>query len=479
MPLAQIKIGQTPWYNIDPVSKTMQMADSCYDGYIDEAGSVKRRNGLKRWAITGISGKGQGLFYWSQYDCIIAVSGGKVFKISKEEAITEMTGVSLNNRPVVFADGNKTDGSPWLYMADGGQLIYTQGEVLARMNNSGSPSSCSHVAWLASRFIANQSGTRKFYATDTNPATGLIEPDYWADPLQTYAAETGPDLLEAVFSSWGELLVWGSQGLEIWRADDIGLSPQQGAFTPVGLAAKYSIAEADNTIFALGLVDSGRKRAVIKMEGRNPRVVSLPIERLLNSYERIDDAIGFCTADSQYILTFPSEGVTWAYDYARDKWYPYSKWNALYANREDFLGCYCVSAWGKTLMQSRVDGTIYQFDSSTYQDDGTEINTEYVTGNIDHGTGSIKKNNFLRLRMKRGNAAGTNNIMLRWLNNGELAYQNVNQKLVSLGAEGERDSSIKVFGTGLYRSRQYSISITDNSELILVGIEEDATVLAR
>lgn len=481
MPTIKLPIGEAPYYNVDPLAKNLQMADAVIDGYVDETKTIRRRHGLKANQTLG-PGPGQGLFYWTQMDRLIAVSGGRVWSITRNGSATELTGVTLNDSPIVFADGNKVGGEPWLYMADGGYPVYTQGASLTRLTSTyGAPSECTSICWSQGRFLAMQKNTRNFYATDTDPDTGEIEPYYFLAAENPLTAEARPDLLEYIRSSWEEILAWGKQGLEIWRADDTFFSSIPGAFSPIGLAAKYSVVEADNTVFALGLADEGRKVCVVKLQGRTPQVISLPIEKVLQSYSRVDDAIGFLLPDSQYVITFPTEEATWVYNYMTDRWAQWTHTSSLFVERGEYLGRYSATCWGKTFIQSRVDGTLYEYDADTYTDDGQPIHTEYVTSHIDYDTGSRKRNNYLHLNVKRGVGSLTSaaTLMIRWKDDNEPAYHVNKYRLVDLGNTGENAPYIKTFRMGMYRSRQYSVVFTDDADLCLVGIEENSEVLKK
>jgi len=472
--LTPVPIGQAPYYNIDAASRRATVSDSCIDGYIDEAGTINRRGGLKLWQDLATGAPGQGVFYWHQMERLVVASGGRVWLVAQDGAATELTGATLASGNVTFADGNMIDGTPWLYTADGGYPVYTTGGALTRLTAaSGAPATCNHIAWTQGRFLAAEAGTRKFYSTDTNPGTGDMDNAYFLASDNPLTAESRPDNLGYLGVSWEEILVWGSQGLEIWRDDSVFFSPVPGAFSPVGILAPYSVVEADNTVFALCLVDGGTKRAVISMQGRTPQVVSLPIERVLQGYETVDDAIAWLTKDSEYVITFPSAGETWCYDYRNKAWYQWSKWDGTQAERQEFLGRYGASAWGKTFMLSRVDGKIYEYDRATYQDDGETLATEFVTGWL--GSGNVTRNNLLRLNLKRGQGdiTGTEPIMrVRWRDNGNQEWKPARE--VSLGKLGNREFKRDLWQCGSFRNRQLSFIITDNAQLALVSVESDA-----
>lgn len=485
MNLRPIPIGTKPYFNIDPVSKGATVADTCIDGYFDESGTLRRRGALKAWLDLGTGAKGNGLFAWHQMERLVAVSGGRVWLIAQDGSTEELTGAVLNDANVVFADGNKVDGSPWLYMADGGYPVYSTGNALQRLTEaSGAPSAVSHVAWTQGRFLVNQVGSRKFYATDTNPETGTIDNAYFLASDNPLTAESRPDNADYLGVSWEELLVWGKQGLEIWRDDAVFFSPVAGAFTPAGILAPYSVVEADNTVFALCSVDGGSKRAVIKMQGRVPQVVSLPIERVLQGYAEVSDAIGWLTPDSEYVLTFPSAGETWCYDYRNDAWYPWSRWDVDRAERQEFLGRHSATMWGRTFMQSRIDGKIYEYDRSTFADDGQMIRTEYVSGNI--GSGNKTRMNKLRIYLKRGQGdeSGSEPVLLvRYKDerNDEGCNEDGwnNSRSVSLGKQGKRSFYRDLNQMGSFATRQFSFILTDNADLALVRLEADMERLSR
>ncbi len=477
MNLYPLPTGSAPYYNIDPASRRSTVSDSCIDGYIDESGTINRRGALLRWLDLGTGAKGSGLFYWHQLDRLVAVSGGRVWLIDRDGVKTELTGVVLGNGPIVFADGNKVDGSPWLYIADGGYPVYTTGGALTRLTAaSGSPANVSHVCWTSGRFLVNQVNTRKFYATDVNPATSEMDNAYFLASDNPLTTEARPDVLDYLGVSWEEILAWGSQGLEIWSADSTFFSPVTGAFSPVGILAPYSVVEADNTVFALCLVDGGSKRAVVSMQGRTPQVISLPIERVLQGYDVVEDAIAWLTKDSEYVITFPSVGETWCYDYRNKAWYQWSRWDDVTASRQEFLGRFSATAWGKTFMMSRVDGAVYEYSRDTFADNDGTLSTEFITGWL--GNGNKTRMNRLRLNLKRGlgDESGSEPTMLvKWRDDGNAEWKT--PRVVSLGKQGQRQFHRDIWQLGSFTTRQFSFTITDKVQLALVSVETDVARL--
>lgn len=480
MALVPLEIGKKPYYNVDPVSKGLNISDSCIDGYIDETGTVRRRGGIEE-AINLDTGKpGLGIFYWPQADCMIARSGTQCFKIAQDMTVTEITGVAFNEQTTSFADGNKIDGSQWLYLFDGGYPVYTtDAATLTRLDAStGSPANVNFGCWNTGRYLVAQNNTRKFYATDTDPTSTVIENDYFLASNNPLTAERRPDNLDYIGSHFDEIVVMGKQGIEYWSADDTFFSIISGAITPVGIAAPYSVVECNNSIHALCYVDSGKKIAVCKIINRNPTVISSSIDLPLKSYSRIDDAIAWATNNNEYLITFPTEGVTWCYDYKLDTWYQWTKWHVEQASRTEFLGRFGAYAWGSYYMQSRLDGKIYRYSPDIYQDAGETLATEYITGWL--GGNNQTRCNRMRFRIKRGQgdlSGSEPKLLVRWRDNGGQVWSKA--KEISLGKIGEYDFYKEIRSCGIYTSRQYSFTLHANCELQLVGVEHEIEQMTR
>lgn len=487
MTLIPLNIGK-PYYNVDPVSKSI-LSDAITDGYIDETNTLRRRGGLKRFLDLADHGGeadrvGHGIWYYNAWDCLIVRHGSKAYHVHKDGSVHAFDGVTFALAPTSFAEGAEISGDPCFYLFDGGYPALGKGLdiegptwTLARLEaGSGSPSAVKWGAWLDGRFLIAGDGSRNFFATDTNPGTGNIEPDYFLAADNPLTAETKPDNITFLGADTQELFVWGPQGMEVWVSDSNFFSPVKGAFSEAGLIAPRSAVQADNAVFALCAVDGGNKRAVVKMNGRVPVVVSQAIEKILGGYGTVNDATAWITRDSEYVITFPSEGKTWCWDYRNDTWYEWTKWDAETAERQEFLGRYSASAWGKTYFLSRTDGKIYEYDRASFTDDGGTMAMEWRTGQI--GRGVESRCHRLRLQLKRGaGPADGASLVVRWRDNGRQEWRV--GRVVNLGNVGDSVFFKDVVGLGTYLSRQYSFTITDNADIAIANVWEDITTGAR
>ena len=464
---------QKPYYNIDPVSKQI-VSDAIYDGYRDETDSLCSRFGLREFTDLATGLPGDGLFWWDKLNKPVAVSGGKAFTFDKYGVVSELTGPALNQgTPTVFAAGQKIDNSAILFCCNGKNLNYSTGHEFTQVG-SPAPQNSTHVIYQGLRFLGNEKDTARFYFSDIDPETGEFDPTYWAATENPLTGDTRGDNILGLYQAWEDAAVWGSDGRELWQ--ETGGEPpieMRGSFCDAGLIAPYSVKRADNTFFALCTVDE--KPAVVRLVGNDPQVISLDIERVLDNFSTLANAIGDVISiggQSFYILT--NEGQTWAYNIKKQEWYRWSWWNKHYAEREAFLGRHFIfaKAWGKHLCQSRVDGKIYEVVSDATSDNGNLIATEWVTGWADGGTTEEKVLAWLRIHLKRaqGNTAGSEPVMVfKYRNNGKQEWSNERQ--ISLGKQGQYEFYKTLHSLGQFRSRQFSLRMTDAANLVFAGIE--------
>ena len=477
--MPNLPINLAPYYNTDDTANSIA-ADGMFDCYLEAVPDVgfvtRRRPGLKLFADVGTGRQGDGLVWWSAARKLVAVSKGRVFFVGIDGTCQDVTGDPLKEgTPVVFASGQKLDGSPWLYMANG-ELVYTTGGNTAKPSDTNTPPA-THVCWIDSRFLANIPGTNQFLYTDTNIGTGMIENDFWSSTGNPLTCEIRADNLLSIFSAWQEVYTWGEEGLQVWQDDgSTPFSTVPGAFSEAGLAAEYSPARANNTVFALCVVDG--KRCVVALVGRQPTVISEPIARVLSEMSRVSDAIGDIISVggmSIYLLTFPSENQSWAYDYINKTWSRWGSWNGF--DHDRFIGQHsCFAAgFGKHLIQSSVDGKIYELDRNTYDDAGSPMISYRRTGWIDYGNSWVRKRSTSFYIKAKSGGSDTATLLMRWRDDGRQEWSPFMS--VELSPTGNYNFIAKLNRFGMFRSRQYEFRPAPGVDVALVGATEDVKVM--
>lgn len=475
---------QKPYYNIDQASKRV-IADALYDGYRDDADAFCSRFGLTEWADLGTGLPGDGLWWWDKEGVALAFSNGRCWTIGEGAALTELTGGNfLAAAQVIVAEGQKVDGTTALYACNGGKLNYSTGGNFTQ-EAAPAPQTSRFVVYNGLRFVADETGTPRIYFSDVDPATGEFDPEYWAATENPLTCDTRGDDVAGLYQAWDDFAAWGRLGREIWQTTgaEPPLEARLGAFCEAGLIAPYSVQKADNTFYALCVVD--QKVAVIALQGNDPIIISTDIEKVLDAMTTLSDAIGDIISiggQAFYLLTFPAENQSWCYNIKKKEWYCWSLWNELTAQRDAFLGrhfIYCRD-WGLHLCQSRRDGKIYKLDLKANTDDGAIIRSEWQTGWID---GSVTQNKILsqiRLHLKRGLGGGSGDepvCVLRYRDNGNQIWKNERQ--LSLGKQGQYDFYRSLNNLGYFRSRQFSLIMSDAAKLVAVGFDINLKVMGN
>jgi hypothetical protein len=483
MPTLPLPFTSKPWWTADPIANA-NAATALFDGVLeptpDGAFHLRRRPGLSLFADSGATTGGQGMHYSERLGAVFFVSGGKLYKIAMNSGTTVYEiGSGFGTGRVVFAEGQDLDSSPVIYMAYGSGLKYTKGTVVSTPSDPSTPSKATHVVWFSNRFIANEADTGQFWATGVDPGTGLMNNYYWSSTFNPFVAEAKGDNITALQTGNQELFVWGPEGLEVWQDDGVTpLLPIPSAFIETGILAPYSAIRANTLMFALCQMYG--ERCVVQFNGRNPTNASNSIARQLNEMTTVSDAVGTylpCEGFAFYVLSFPTEKQTWAYDIKSDYWARWSYWNPDEFSAAPFLGTSAVyaKAWGKTLVQSRIDGKVYEVSRKTFADAGTSIRTVMQTGWVDHASMRRKRADGMYVRMKTQQMNGTPSVQMRWRDNGAPEWSSY--MTLPVYPAGQYDSIAKMNRFGIFRSRQYELVMTDDADMAICGATLDLTEL--
>lgn len=481
--MPKIGIQEKPYYNTDSIANALAPDDifNCYLEAVPNLGySIRRRPGLVEFGDVGSGIPSDGIFEWEAAGLVLVVNNGQIYKLTSTGSLTTITTDPLiSGTPVIFSDGAKADSTPFLYMANG-KLVYSlNGTNTLYPTDAGTPSTATHVTFLNLKFLANVPGTNQFLFTDVNPAgPATIDPLYWSSSDNPLTAESKGDNLVYLGEHLQEILAGGSQGMEIWQDDGVTpFSPLPQAASKIGIEAPYSVAFADNAFFSLSVIDG--VRCVTKMTGRVPQVISEPIANILHDYTTVSDAIGTIVGEGGihiYLLQFPTEGKTWAYDIKNDVWTPWGTLNKTSGMMEQFIGRHSVfvKMWNKHLITSNRDGKIYEFDRKVYTDGVLPLKSYRRTTWLDHGDGRRKKSKRLRIKIKRGETS-VGAVYLRFRDNGNKEWSPYIE--LPMTPEGDRDFIADLSRLGQYHSRQYEFSITDAADLCIVWADEEVELL--
>lgn len=387
------------------------------------------------------------VFEWVEKSICAAVSGGSLYKVEEDGTSTEITGAAVTGgKRASFASFGQT-----LYMAAGGKIVsWDGGPTCSVIADADAPTDVVFVAFLDQYLLALDSTGTMHFSDVNSPGTWLGE---------FFNAESRPDTTIAMMSHYSEITMFGTSSIEYWYDTGELTGPFARiaeANTDIGIIAPYSLTFADNGYWFLT-----HERRIAVMRGRTPQVVSWPVDEFgENSFQNlgtVSDAFGwYDPKTTTYVLTFPSESVSWAYDIKRDVW---SEWTHYKDGRNAFKGqsaCY-MRAWNKTIVGGD-DGKVYILSTGNDNDDGQLIVSEIQWPSQVRAKGQRKAVlNEIDLEFKRG----IGGIAPSTEPFAEFSYRKDGKtewstgRTINLGQAGETELNRRLVGFGAFRSIEY------------------------
>jgi len=321
--------------------------------------SLRGTPGLKEWCDIGAYAAVRGLKKMGNY--LYAVVGNTVYKISPSGIPTTCTGSLGTSSGRVSMDTNGTQ----LMIVDGVKGYILAGVTVTQITDDAFPPNPTTVTYQDGYFIVSVFGSGRGYISDLNDGTS------W-DGTMYFNAEADPDNTLALLSDHRDLIMFGSDTLEFWynSGNTVPFDRKPGYFQEVGLGAKDSPAQLENTVYFLS-----NHYQIVRFEGPQPKPVSTwSVEYQISQYSKKDDAIGMgvmIEGQAFYILTFPTAGETWCFNaatglFSRLASYPEPYDNIWRGNCHEYFN-------GMNIIGDYQNGKLYEWDFETYTDDSETI----------------------------------------------------------------------------------------------------------
>lgn len=416
--------------------------------------------GLKLWSTMPGTGPVRSLFKASN-GTLYGVQGAKVYRYNagswKELAtLTTTTGPVVaedNSLFVVFVDG--TTYAPAIKLTD---------DTVTPMSGDGWYGA-DFVAYIDTYLVFNRPNTQQFYIT------GQL--DLTLDALDFASAEANPDNIVSLLVDHREIWFFGVTTTEIFQntgAADFPFQRINGTVIQTGCAAKYSPAKIDNSIVWLGQDERG-DCIVWKAAGYNPtRISTHALETELRGYTTVSDAFAYTYQQDGhqfYVLTFPTEGKTWAWDAATGLWHERA---ALVSGSLTRHRSNCFAFFErKSLVGDFEDGKIYELDPETFTDNGEVIQR---TKSFQHFVSDDKRQFFRQMTLDMETGVGNSDeadpqVSLRYSDDGGFTWSATLTK--SLGKVGEYSKRVNFNRLGMARDRVFEVQTTAKSKIVLQG----------
>ena len=326
------------------------------------------------------------------------------------------------------------------------------------------------VVFMDSYFIYNTPNAATMFTTASNNGLAI-------SALDVITAEGKPDKLVGLAVDKRELWAFGETGVDIYydaaNATGFPFTRREGAFIDQGCAAAYSILNHDNTIYWLD-----NRGFVVRAEGYGLKVISTEAVNLaINSYRVITDAIATSSVEYGhlfYILTFPTENKTWAYDSLTGMWHERASFTAGDVFIRDRINCH-IRYKQYEIGGDFANGKIYLISNNYYDDAGEPIHRIRVTSHQQAEFNQIGVNTLeLALEVGKGTVTGTGSdpqIMMRYSN--DSGYTWSHELTRSLGKLGEYSTRVHWNRLGTARKWLFEFRITDPIKFAILDASAD------
>ena len=323
---------------------------------------------------------------YGRQSTLYAVAGIKVYSLTTAFASTQIGTITTSTGSVSMASNPSS-----LIVVDGtaGYLYTYATSTFATITSAGFPNGAQTVTFVGGYFVCEQPGTQYFWVSD------LFDGSTW-NALAFASASQSSDLIKAVDSLLGNLVLFSERHIEFWQ--NVGATPEPfqpiiSATSEIGIAAVFSRAHVNQTICFLGMNPQGAPQ-VAQIQGYNITIISTPdLDDIIAGMTTISDAIGFSYVTDghpMYQLNFPTEDRSFLYDTATGIWSEVqSGVTGKYSTRHYAqYGTYFNS---KAVVSDYRNSNLYQFDVTTYTDNGDTILREVVTrhGSLDFNVFTI------------------------------------------------------------------------------------------
>jgi hypothetical protein len=216
----------------------------------------------------------------------------------------------------------------------------------------------------------------------------LQKEDVWMGSLNFIKAEFRNDPIVAIKAVDAFMLVLGSSTYQIYQWQDSLYTPYitTGKTSSIGCKAPKSVAEVNGRVVFLGSSSTGYNSIWSVGEDGVTRISKDWLERRISTMSRSDDAFGYSyTKDGHqfYLISFPTEDVTFCYDFAEDSWTTRATRDETKNTLRMWFPSFAMRCYGKIMLGSYRENSVVYLDEDKFTDHaGRLIQRTRVTGII-------------------------------------------------------------------------------------------------
>jgi hypothetical protein len=303
-------------------------------------------------------------------------AGEKWYQIASDGTATEIGVVAPDTRPPCMIS-NGTAGNMVAGLAGGNlYVLRTDTGSFTRVNDPDLPADIVGMVHTDTYAVIWVRDSRTYFIsrlldfTDWDASDAAQRSDYL-------------DNIVAIVADQKELHILGSQtqGTQ-WNSGNSAFpfEPVPNALSRQGAAASFGATLVGDSPYWVSKSPEGAGPVLRMRGGYTPERISTHwVERKIQQLALLSDAYAYSYEEMGhrfYVLTFPNAGVTLAFDEAVSPEVAWSEWsylNPFSGQHEAILPRCHFYAFGKHLVGSRRDGTIYEQTLDAYDDNGDAI----------------------------------------------------------------------------------------------------------
>lgn len=378
-----------------------QSGTELIDGYFEQVDGQwvlqKRWGNAMFWRMNVLNGV-DGAYWWREKQILVVVIAGRIYAFTSPT--THPVEISTPGCRLKIGHNVEFDTTGvQLLMVNGSRIVRWSGSLFdpARyLTDDRAPNEARTVAVIDGRIVCDEVGFSRALYTDVIGPLDTSEPIF--DATNDITPESSADEVTAVRRNGPELVLFGKSSVEFYVNQGTAYPWIRAFYTgEYGLASPASIAKYRGTLFWIT-----NERTVVVLQGHDIQVISGSIQRELANLRRIDDARGFML-DRWYVITFPADNLTWAFDTNTRTWARWGWWNPDRADHDRYSGncaIYCHD-WNMWVVGGKSNGALFRAADTLYSDFYHPIRTIYRSAHIDHGTYDRKRTRRLSVRFRR------------------------------------------------------------------------------
>lgn len=470
-----------PYRNADPyaILNNLYLAQDCY--LVSLGGghyAIHKRPGLSSFVDTGTERSIDGVYWFNEQKCLIVCSDGNVDKYTDKFGTKTRIGTNVleKNTRVTFCKvaDSANSNTVTLFMANGGNIVYTTGSSCTQLTGANIPTRVTHVLSLNTYLACNDLDNPTKWKTSDAGTPKTFSSNF------TYSAQALTDKINGLYQNKGKIWVTGENSIEPHY--DTGLetpfNPITGGLVETGLVNSYSITKVNNDVIFL----NGDRDIINLPDGSaSSQIISDSYANRIQTLSSINDVevdyIGGIGGRKFVLFNFNDAHISLVYDYNLKCFYEWGWWNTDENEYEQFRGrCYTYCPdWNLHIIGDRENGLLYKMSEDYTTDNGDYIRTEIITGNYNFNSTLLQRNQIKRLYLhtrrgdgKSSDTATAPKCYLQYKQNFTNSW--ANQIEIDLGAIGQVAIPNQGLGGFDFNTIQFRILHMDDSKFVLNGI---------